>query len=221
MHIYILFLVRCICMNKQREKRLNFVGLQNNAIWQFFHNLFPGVNSNFSSAFENMTVETRAGRILLRQCMPSDARAVHEIMKEPAVRRYLTNPPSNLRKTLEMIRRERKEGRLTIVAVLEGRVVACAALNPYKGRASHLASFRVDVSPALQGNGIGSAMLKALFEAAKRRGIEKIEANYMADNAAAARLYKKLGFVQEGVREGSFKRDDGNPVNRILIAKWL
>ena len=52
--------------------------------------------------------------------------------------------------------------------------------------------------------GIGRAILKALMMEAHGMGIEKMTLEVRASNVEAQRLYKKLGFVEVGVRKGYY-----------------
>ena len=57
--------------------------------------------------------------------------------------------------------------------------------------------------PAKRGQGIGRALMGAVFEAARERGATHIDLNTSEDDAAARALYESLGFTN---REG---RPDG------------
>jgi RimJ/RimL family protein N-acetyltransferase len=63
---------------------------------------------------------------------------------------------------------------------------------------AHTASLGMGVAKPFRGMGLGSRLLKACIESARRQGIEKIELEVFSSNAAARALYEKLGFSQEG-----------------------
>lgn len=62
----------------------------------------------------------------------------------------------------------------------------------------------IAVHPLFRRKGIGQAILKALMAEAHRIGIDKMTLEVRASNIAAQSLYKKLGFVEVGVRKGYY-----------------
>lgn len=72
----------------------------------------------------------------------------------------------------------------------------------------------IGVHPDARGTGIASAMLGIMENEAKKAGAKKIFLEVSAENAPAINLYKKCGFVQNGVRP---KYYDG--VDAILMEK--
>lgn len=72
----------------------------------------------------------------------------------------------------------------------------------------------VGVHPDARGAGIAIAMLGIMENEVKKAGAKKIFLEVSAENAPAINLYKKSGFVQNGLRP---KYYDG--VDAILMAK--
>ena len=62
----------------------------------------------------------------------------------------------------------------------------------------------VSVSGDCRREGVGYKMVKQLLERGRGIGIENYTLEVRAGNAAAIRLYEKLGFVSEGVRPGFY-----------------
>ena len=60
-----------------------------------------------------------------------------------------------------------------------------------------------------RGKGIGSALLSAAIEDARRRGLHKLSLSVFAHNEPAIALYRKFGFVQEGRRVKHYRRASG------------
>jgi len=90
----------------------------------------------------------------------------------------------------------------------EGKIALVAAEN--SGFAGYI-SASVVLDEAELGNlavtekyrrqGIGEALMKALTDAAKTRGVRKLFLEVEDGNEAAARLYGKLGFEEYGLRK--------------------
>ena len=70
-----------------------------------------------------------------------------------------------------------------------------------------LPSFGLAVADAYQGRGLGSRLTDAVLDAARARGIGKVELTVVQDNATAVAMYERRGFVKQ--RE--FVGDDGLP----------
>lgn len=57
-----------------------------------------------------------------------------------------------------------------------------------------------------RGKGIGLLLLENMIKEACNRGIVALALEVRASNQAALRLYKKAGFVVEGIRQGYYQR---------------
>ena len=60
------------------------------------------------------------------------------------------------------------------------------------------AEFALLVSDPIQGQGLGSAMLRRLFEVGRDWGVERILAEILPGNVPMRRVCKDLGFTFEG-----------------------
>ena len=106
-----------------------------------------------------------------------------------------------------------------IVATLDGRVVGCADLTRYKGRRSHVGGIGISVHDDFHGCGIGSALMGALTDLSdKWLNLARRELSVYVDNEPATRLYKRFGFVMEGISRGLAFRD-GIFVDVYLMAR--
>jgi GNAT superfamily N-acetyltransferase len=56
----------------------------------------------------------------------------------------------------------------------------------------------LEVAPEFQGQGIGTALIRAVEDAARRRGHERLVLGVGIDNPQAKRLYERLGYVDWG-----------------------
>jgi ribosomal protein S18 acetylase RimI-like enzyme len=71
--------------------------------------------------------------------------------------------------------------------------------------------------PGYRGKGIGERLMRKAIAAAWRAGFTRIELTVRVDNASALALYRRLGFVAEGVRRNAF-RIDGKYTDLIAMA---
>ena len=71
----------------------------------------------------------------------------------------------------------------------------------------------VAVLPALRGQGIGTQLMRRVFDEARRLGATRATLEVRASNEGARRLYERLGFYVAGVRPSYYT----NPVEDALI----
>ena len=76
----------------------------------------------------------------------------------------------------------------------------------------------IAVRPAYWGQGIGSALLDALLDAARDRGCTEVFLEVRADNPRAHGLYRRRGFEELGVRRGYYQPSG---VDAIVMRKDL
>ena len=87
------------------------------------------------------------------------------------------------------------------VALDNGRVVGfCDIIPNLRPGFTHSGSLGMGILRDWRGRGLGRALLEACLEKAFRKGLTRIELEVYASNTAAIALYRKLGFVQEGVK---------------------
>jgi len=70
----------------------------------------------------------------------------------------------------------------------------------------------VAVREEVRGRGFGYAMLSHLMENGRKRGIRRFTLEVRKGNAAAIRLYEKLGFVSAGIRRNFYRKPDEDAV---------
>ena len=89
------------------------------------------------------------------------------------------------------------------VAEHEGRVVGWAALSPVSTRPCYagVAENSVYVASTARGRGVGTALMRALADAAAAAGIWTIQTSVFPENAASVALHERAGFRIVGRRE--------------------
>lgn len=163
--------------------------------------------------------------IAIHHAHEGDAQAWREIIMEAALEAYgIATTPEEVWSVDELAQRVRdaaSKGEAMLVAEREGRVVGVLGLTRATRAASrHVASLGVTVAARARGRGVGTALMRAAEDAARAWGVKKISLGVFAHNDGAIRLYKRLGYVEEGVRRGQFIIG-GLPRDEVLMAKWL
>lgn len=146
--------------------------------------------------------------ITIRRASLADAAAYARIMGDPGVYPGLMQLPY----TDEEVWRQRLAESLApgktdllLVAEKDGDVVGSAGLHPVavSQRRRHAMMLGISVLTAMQGNGVGQALMHALCDYADNwMGLLRLELGVYTDNAAAIALYRKFGFEIEGTYRG-------------------
>jgi len=71
----------------------------------------------------------------------------------------------------------------------------------------------VAILPELRGQGLGTVLMKRVFEEAATLGAKRATLEVRASNDGARRLYERLGFYVAGTRRGYYS----NPVEDALV----
>lgn len=104
-----------------------------------------------------------------------------------------------------------KRGDEFLVAMLEGRVVGFVGIHRLKGEIgemAHVGEVGIVVHPDFQRRGIGTKLLKACVNLARKRGFKRLEADTLTHNKAMTHILKKVGFELEGVKRKRIKRNE-------------
>jgi ribosomal protein S18 acetylase RimI-like enzyme len=95
------------------------------------------------------------------------------------------------------------------VATDGGNVVGwCDILPLWAYAIKHCGTLGMGVLAAYRRQGLGERLLAACVADAKAKGLTRIELEARADNSAAIALYRKLGFVHEGIKRKAMRFDN-------------
>lgn len=157
--------------------------------------------------------------IVIRHVEAADAEALRLLNTHPGVyHQTLQLPHPSMEMWQERVMK--KPGRRHLVACLDNNVVGHLALDVMENpRRSHVATFGISVSADVQGRGAGSALMREMINLCDNwLRIERIELTVFADNAPAIALYRKYGFVEEGIGK-RFALRDGEFVDALYMAR--
>lgn len=109
-----------------------------------------------------------------------------------------------------------------LVAREEGTVLGWGALAPYSEREVYagVTEASVYVAAAARGRGVGTRLVEALTDAARRQGIHKLLGKIFESNVASVRLVERCGFRTVGVHRRHGKLD-GDWRDVILVERLL
>lgn len=108
---------------------------------------------------------------------------------------------------------------LVLIAEMNKQVVGLLFFVPNtKKKNSHTGEFGVSIHPDFQAMGIGRRLIAELIAWAKENDtIEKIFLNVFHTNQNAIKLYKDLGFIQEGRHIKAIKQPNGEYADVIQM----
>lgn len=108
---------------------------------------------------------------------------------------------------------------LMLGAFVQGKLVGAANFRPVHpgDRARHRAGVGISILKSHWGLGVGTAMMRALIDAAKGTALEQLELDVVSTNEAAIRLYERCGFAAYGRHPRMMKHRDGTYADTILM----
>src|SRR6185436_7596138 len=134
----------------------------------------------------------------LRPLEPSDEMAFHEFFlavptPERMFIKHRVTDPAIIHDWCQNIDLGRN---LPLLAVLDGQIIADATLHQQLGGwKRHIGRVSVLVHPNFRGRGLAKAMVTEIIDLARQVGLEKLEAEFIAEQEAAMKVFALLGFT--------------------------
>jgi RimJ/RimL family protein N-acetyltransferase len=119
----------------------------------------------------------------------------------------------------DYIEKQISNGDPFFVALARGEVVGWCDIERHRFAANvHSGTLNIALVSRFRDRGLGFRLISATLEQARRVGLVRIQLFVHADNPRAIALYRKVGFVEEGVlRDAAFM--DGKFRDSLLMAK--
>jgi len=179
--------------------------------------------------FEEKTITLKDGRtaILKSPCVEDAEKLLNYIKTSCAETDFLTRYPEEWDISVEdeaaWIERVRTGGNtLVITCYVDGEVAGNCEISFKRGmKISHRAGIGIALIQKFWNLGIGSAMFEELIIAAKNRGIEILELEYLEGNERGKALYEKFGFQIVCERPRAIKLKNGTYKSEIFMQKYL
>ena len=115
------------------------------------------------------------------------------------------------------------ENEIEILAEVDGIVAGLAGIEAVgsQDKIRHRAEFGISVDRQYWNLGIGTALMNACIECARKAGYEQIELTVESKNLRAVALYLRFGFTVYGTRPHGMKYPDGSYDDDYLMLKKL
>ncbi len=150
-------------------------------------------------------------RVLLRPLTPDDKNALIALF-EPiagADASFMRNDVRNREVVASWVDKIDYKTILPLVAVVNDRIVGDATLHFRSGPGRHIADVRIFLSKEFRRCGLGSAMLRALIDVARKCGLQQLVAEIVADQVKVINAFKQLGFELRATYPDYFMMPDG------------
>ena len=140
-------------------------------------------------------------RSITLEDLPAYRETLDTVARERRYLHMLEAPP--LERLMEFVRKGLEKNNIHLVAAV-GLAIAgwCDITRGINGEV-HVGHLGMGVHPDFRGQGIGQKLMESALAQARTLGLEKIELQVFTANVPAMKLYKKLGFIEEGLRKRS------------------
>ncbi len=159
--------------------------------------------------------------VIIRRAEPGDYEAIQRLFAAPKVIWGTLQLPYP---SVEMWRKrlaEPPEGFFSLAACAGHELVGHLGLHtfPHAPRRRHAATIGMAVRDDWQGQGVGTALMRAAIDLADNwLNLSRLELEVYTDNEPAIRLYQKCGFVIEG-KMVQYAFRDGQYVDTYMMAR--
>jgi ribosomal protein S18 acetylase RimI-like enzyme len=168
-------------------------------------------------AGEQETVSGASADFQVRPGRAQDARAMAVLTAAVAEERdgIATEPPVDIDARAAMYSDSMAD---SLVAVSGGQVIGMIHVHATRHGFGDIGML---VDRDWRGMGVGSALVRGAIELARDRGVHKLCLEVFPHNAAGIALYRKCGFVEEGVRVRQYRRASGELWDSVAMGLLL
>ena len=129
--------------------------------------------------------------------IPGFWRAVDQVAREGRYLALLQSPP--IEATRAFVASNLARGNPHFVVLHEGQVIGwCDIVRQERETRAHCGTLGMGLLPRWRGQGIGRRLIETAIAAAWRQDFKRIELTVNDGNERALRLYRSVGFVEEG-----------------------
>ena len=136
---------------------------------------------------------------------------------------FLDADVSNIEMIRNWVRKAQGQGIVSIVGVLEGKIIAHATLAwNIHGAKSHIGKIGITVDPSFRERHLGTWLLLDLHNLAISVGLEVLLMPLVEDrDTSFIQGVRRLEFCEEAVLKNYVKDREGNPRNLVIMVKRL
>jgi len=135
----------------------------------------------------------------LRQLRPDDEKEFHSLFLSipEHERMFIKHRVAEIETIRDWCRNLDYGRNLPLVGLVGGKIAGDATLHQQLGGwKRHVGRVSVLVHPGFRGRGLARALIGEIIEIARQVGLEKVEAEFIGEQAAAIKMFALLGFSQ-------------------------
>jgi L-amino acid N-acyltransferase YncA len=110
---------------------------------------------------------------------------------------------------------------IPLLALARERIIGSASLHFFEGPKRHMAEVRIYMSKEFRKRGLGTKMLRALVDLARRQGVHILTAEVIADMTKVVKAFEQVGFASLCVLEDCFMFPDGDTADVVFMTMNL
>lgn len=150
-------------------------------------------------------------RVLLRPLTPEDRQALLDMflpvpLEDRRYMRHNVNDPNVVNAWVDELDYNKV---FPLIAMVGSRMVGNATLHFNEGPARHRADVRIFLAKDFRQRGLGSRMLQALIDIAKRRSLYILQVEVVSDQTSYIRAFQNAGFEVKSTFEDYYMFPDG------------
>jgi GNAT superfamily N-acetyltransferase len=139
------------------------------------------------------------GKAALRLLKAEDEKEFHQLFLDipERERMFIKHRVQDLKVIRDWCRNIDVGRNLPLLGVMDHKIVGVATLHQRLGGwKRHIGRVSVLVHPAFRGRGLARALVSETLDIARRAGLERVEAAFIAEQEAAMKMFAMLGFNQ-------------------------
>ena len=179
--------------------------------------------AEYITTYRNLITLKDGARVLLRPLTPDDrSRLIDMFAPIPAEdARYLRDPVTNAETVGRWVDEVDYTRVLPLVAVVQERLVGDATLHFRAGPQRHIGEVRIFLTKDFRRRGLGTHMLRALIDLARKAGLHLLVAEVVADQTKVIKAFQSVGFQIQCKYEDAFMFPDGETTDTMMLTMRL
>jgi L-amino acid N-acyltransferase YncA len=175
------------------------------------------------ATYRNLITLKDGARVLLRLLTPDDRNRLVAMFApiSPDDARYLRDPVTDAETVGRWVDALDYARVLPLVAVAQDRLVGDATLHFRSGPARHVGEVRIFLAKDFRRRGLGTHMLRALIDLARKAGLHALVAEIVADQTKVIKAFQGVGFHSQCTFEDAFMFPDGETTDTVMLTMKL
>lgn len=169
--------------------------------------------------YRNLITLKDGARVLLRPLVSEDRKMLIALFAaaSPDDTKYLRDPITDAEHVGAWVDELDYSRVVPIVAMTQDRLVGDATLHFLKGPQRHMGELRIFLSKDFRRRGLGTHMLRALIDLARKAGLHMLRADVVADQIKVIKAFQSLGFQPQCTFEDTFMFPDGGTTDVVNL----